>query len=322
MRSKKANVDSHATMPRIVGENGGMMMRLRAFFLSLILIGLVPASATPVILATLKPVHSLVAGVMAGAGTPELLIGGALSEHSYELKPSDARKLQAAALIFEIGPDMETYLSGALSSARAKVIVLEEMPGVQRQPARHGGLWGEDDDAHGPRDPHIWLDPQNAIAMTRAIAVALAAGDPAHAALYHANAAKRVTELMALDKEIAAALAPVRAEPYLVFHDAYHYFEARYGLKPAGAITVSPERPVGARRLAALRQAVLQGKAVCLFREPQFPPKLIETLDADTKIRVGVLDPLGAELEPGPGLYPALMRHLAQSLTQCLGKNR
>jgi len=315
-------VDSHATMARGDDENDSSMMRLCAFFLGLILIGLVPAGAAPAVLATLKPLHSLVAAVMAGAGTPELLIGGALSEHSYELKPSDARKIQAAALIFEIGPDMETYLSGALGSARGKVIILEEAAGVQRQAARHGGLWGEDEDAHGPRDPHIWLDLQNAIAMTRAIAEALARSDPAHASLYRANAAKRMSELAALDKEIAATLAPVRAEPYLVFHDAYHYFEARYGLKPAGAITVSPERPVGARRIAALRQAVLEGKAVCLFREPQFPPKLIETLDADTKIRVGVLDPLGAELEPGPALYPTLMRHLAQSLAGCLRKNR
>jgi zinc transport system substrate-binding protein len=315
-------VDSHATISRFSNQSGKVKMRLRIFFLSLILFGFSSATAAPMVLATLKPVHSLVAAVMMGAGTPELLIGGALSEHSYELKPSDARKIKAATLIFEIGPDMETYLSSALTSARAKVIVLEQAPGVMLQQARHGGLWGEDADSHGPSDPHIWLDPRNAIAMTRAIAEALARSDPAHAALYRANAVKRVAELTALDKEIAVTLAPVRAEPYLVFHDAYHYFEARYGLKPAGAITVSPERPVGARRLADLRAAVLQGKAVCLFREPQFSPKLIDTLDADTKMRVGVLDPLGADLEPGPALYPTLMRHLAQSLAGCLRKNR
>lgn len=300
-------------------------MRLRALILILLPLLLSPAAtAAPQVLATIKPVHSLVAGVMAGAGTPELLIGGALSEHSYEMKPSDARKLREATLIFEIGPDMETYLTGALASARGKVVVLEQVPGVRLQRAREGGLWAEDDHAHahGPTDPHIWLDPQNAIAMTRAIAEALAKADPAHAALYRANAAKRITELEALDREIAAKLAPVRNTPYLVFHDAYHYFEARYGLKPAGAITVSPERPVGARRLTELRAAVTQGKAVCLFREPQFPPKLIDTLDADTKARVGVLDPLGADLNPGPELYPILMRQLAQSLVGCLGKNR
>jgi ABC-type Zn2+ transport system, periplasmic component/surface adhesin len=283
---------------------------------------LIPANAAPAVLATIKPVHSLVAGVMAGVGTPDLLVGGALSEHSYALKPSDARKLQAAQLIFEVGPDLETYLGGAIASAGGKVIVLEKAPGVRLVAARHGGLWGEDSDAHGPSDPHIWLDPQNAIAMTRAIAEALSKADPAHAAQYRANGGRRIAELTALDQEMGTALAPVKDKSYLVFHDAYHYFEARYGLKPAGAVTVSPDRPVGARRLSALHEAVQSGKALCIFREPQFPPKLIDTLDADTKARIGVLDPLGADLDPGPALYPALMRRLAQSLKTCLAKNR
>jgi zinc transport system substrate-binding protein len=299
-------------------------MQITKFLLPLSLVVLTAAAAAePKVLATLKPVHSLVAGVMEGAGRPDLLIGGALSEHSYALKPSDARKVRDAALIFEIGPDMETYLSGALTTAGGRVVVLEQAPGVKRIAARQGGLWGDGDhdhDHHGGTDPHVWLDPQNAIAFTKAIADALARTDPAHAALYRANAARRIAMLQGLDRELAATLAPVKDRPYLVFHDAYHYFEARYGLKPAGAVTVAPDRPVGARRIAELRQTVASGRALCLFREPQFPPKLIETLDQDTKAHVGVLDPLGADLEPGPDLYPRLMRNLAQSLVGCLTK--
>jgi zinc transport system substrate-binding protein len=284
----------------------------------------VPAVAAPKVLVTIKPVHSLVAGVMAGVGQPDLLINGALSAHSYELKPSDARKLRAADIVFEIGPDMESYLATPLKTLGRKVVVLGQAPGVHRLPARHGGLWGEDEDehGHGPSDPHLWLDPQNAIAMTRAIADSLARLDPAHARAYRGNAARQVVMLQALDQELAGKLAPLKGRPYLVFHDAYHYFEARYGLASAGAVTVAPDRPVGARRVAELRQAVLQGRVICLFREPQFPPKLIATLDENTRARVGVLDPLGAELEPGPGLYPKLMRDLAQSLAGCLGRNR
>ncbi len=280
------------------------------------------AAAAPKVLVTIKPIHSLVAGVMEGQGTPDLLIGGALSEHSYELKPSGARKIGEAGLIFEVGPDMETYLNSALSRLGAKVVALEYAPGVKRIAARRGGLWGDEDHDHGPTDPHIWLDPQNAVAMTRQIAVSLAAADPAHAPAYRANAAKQIAALTALDRELAAKLAPLHGRPYLVFHDAYHYFEARYGLSSAGAVTVAPDRPVGARRIADLRQAVAAGRVICLFREPQFPPKLIETLDADTKARVGVLDPLGADLPPGPALYPRLLRDLAQSLASCLSKNR
>jgi zinc transport system substrate-binding protein len=287
---------------------------------------ILPASAAPQVLATLKPVHSLVAGVMQGVGTPELLIGGALSEHSYALKPSDARKIRSAALIFEIGPDMETYLSAALVESRGSVVALENAPGVRRYPARRGGLWGDGDHdedhghQHAPTDPHVWLDPANAIAFTRVIGERLAAADPRNAPTYRLNANRQIARLQKLDREIAATLAPVKDRPYLVFHDAYHYFEARYGLKPAGAVTVAPDRPVGARRISELHRQVASGKVVCLFREPQFPPKLIDALDADTKTKIGVLDPLGADLDPGPGLYDQLMRNLAQSLARCLTK--
>jgi len=300
-------------------------MKLRRQFSALVAIlvcAAAPAGAAPKVLATLKPIHSLTASVMQGVAEPELLIGGAISAHSYELKPSDARKISEAALVFEIGPDMETYLTGALSALGRRAVVLERAPGVRLQPARRGGLWGEDEHEQGPADPHIWLDPRNAIAMTHAIAAALVRQDPADASAYRRNEAATVTMLEGLDRELAAELAPVRERPYLVFHDAYHYFEARYGLHPAGAVTVSPEHPVGTRRVTELRDAVSRGRVVCLFREPQFPPKLIATLDEGTRARVGVLDPLGADLQPGPALYPRLMRNLAQSLTACLGKNR
>jgi zinc transport system substrate-binding protein len=292
----------------------------REFCLALaLLLWAVPATAAPQVLATIKPVHSLVAAVMAGVGAPELLIGGALSEHSYALKPSDARKIEGATAIFEIGPDLETYLTAPLAtlSDPGRVVALERAPGVHLLPARRGGLWGGDTD-EGPTDPHLWLDPRNAIAMTAAIAAKLVTIDPAHAGAYRANAARETAMLKALDKELAAALAPLRGRPYLVFHDAYHYFETRYGLSAAGAVTVAPDRPVGPRRIEALRGAILGGRVACMFREPQFAPKLIETLQEGASVRIGVLDPLGADLQPGAQLYPALLRGLARALTGCL----
>ena len=292
-----------------------------------LLLGAMPvgAAAAPDVLVTIKPVHSLVAAVMQGVGEPELLISGALSEHSYALKPSDARKIGRAALIFEIGPDLETYLTAPLAvfGAGGRVVALEQAPGARLLPARHGGFWEDaDEHGHGPSDPHLWLDPQNAIAMTAAIAAKLVQLDPAHTAAYRANGARQIAALKALDLELAAKLAPLRGRRYLVFHDAYHYFEARYGLTPAGAVTVAPDRPVGPRRIETLRAAILQGRVACIFREPQFSPKLIGALDEDTGVRIGVLDPLGADLKPGPALYPELLRALARALTECLGKNR
>ncbi len=283
------------------------------------------AKAAPVVLATIKPVHSLVAAVMAGAGTPELLIQGAQSEHSYALKPSDAEEIARATLIFEIGPDLETYLTRPLATlTRAQVVVLERAPGVHLLPARRGGLWEDGSDPDdGPTDPHIWLDPENAVAMTKKIAAALSTSDPGHGPLFATNRDRTVRALTEMERALGAQLTPLKGRRYLVFHDAYHYFENRFGLAAAGAVTVAPDRPVGPRRIENLRSAILAGRIECVFREPQFSPRLIDTLVEGTAARTGVLDPLGAELTPGPALYPELMRNLAASLRACLkDKNR
>jgi zinc transport system substrate-binding protein len=289
----------------------------RLFAASLfVILAALPAHAAPTVLATIKPVHALVAGVMGSA--PELLIQGAQSEHSYALKPSDAEKIGRAQIVFEIGPDLETYLARPLATlTKADVVVLERAPGVHLLPARHGGLF-EPDPADGPTDPHIWLDPENAIAMTKAVAAALVKADPGGRKLYEANAAHEIALLSALEKALAARLAPVRGRPYIVFHDAYQYFERRYGLASIGSVTVAPDRPVGPRRIETLRAAIQGGRAACVFREPQFPPRLVDTLVEGTKARTGVLDPLGADLAPGADLYPKLMRRLADALATCL----
>lgn len=299
-----------------------MRLRILAVFLFALTAAARAQAEAPAVLATIKPIHSLAAAVMEGVGEPQLLIGGAVSEHSYALKPSDARKIADAKAIFWVGPDLETYLTAPLASlaAGAKIVALEHAKGVRLLAARPGGLWNGPPAAatDGHINPHIWLDPRNAIAMTRAIAAALSAIDPSHAKRYAANAAAEIARLQALDARLARMLAPVRTRSYLVFHDAYPYFEARYGLDAVGAVTVEPDRPTGPRRIEALRNVSMTGRIRCIFREPQFSPALIETLAAGTKARIGVLDPLGADLAPGPDLYPALMTSLADSLMRCL----
>ena len=150
------------------------------------------------------------------------------------------------------------------------------------------------------------------------IAAELARRDPGRADTYRANAAAARAEYDALDGEIAATLAPVGDRPYVVFHDAYQYLEQRYGLFPIGSVTVAADRSPGAKRLARLRDEILGRGATCAFREPQFSPKILDSLAADTRIRIGVLDPVGAGVTVGPDGYPALMRNLAASLTGCL----
>ena len=177
-----------------------------------------------------------------------------------------------------------------------------------------------DDHGHGDQahNPHIWLDPKNAIVAVDQIAQALAKADPDHAGQYETNAAKLKQKLTALDAELTELTKPLHGQPYLVFHDAYPYFESRYGLNPVGAITVSPERQPGAKRIGQIRAKVRELGAVCIFAEPQFEPKLIGTIVDGTQSRSGVLDPLGASLEPGPDLYFTLMRNMAQALGDCL----
>lgn len=312
----------------------------------------------PSVIASVPPVHSLVAGVMEGVGRPHLLLGKGASPHGYALKPSDAKVLGRARLVVWVGPALERFLARPLATlARgAETLALIEAPGLRRLPVRRGGVWESHDhghahgrseahhegeerhegDAHheqeehheegeggpasrGAVDPHIWLDPRNAAAMVDAIAQALARADRAHAPRYRANAGRMKRELAALDEALAARLAPVRRKPHVVFHDAYQYFERRYGLNAVGAVTLDPQRPPGAKRLIALKARIRASGAACVFAEPQFEPRLLATVIEGTGARAGTLDPVGAALEPGPGLYAALMENLAGALVDCLG---
>ena len=289
-------------------------------------------AAAPKVVASIGPVHSLVASVMAGLGEPALVVSGKGSPHAYALKPSDVRTLHGADLVFWVGPDLETFLANTFErmAGRVRSVALSEAAGVNLLPNRAGGLWAErpgdggegshDADGHGRgrTDMHVWLDPLNAQAMVEAIVAALAETDAGGTVLYRANGARTRERLAALDREIAARLVPVAASPYLVWHDAYHYFERRYGLRPLGAVSADPERAPGARRVALLRRTVIGQGIRCLFTEPQFEPALARTITAGTTARVGVLDPLGAGLPAGPEAYFVMMRALADSLVACL----
>lgn len=310
------------------------------------------------VVASIQPVHSLVAGVMEGVGTPYLLVPGGASPHSFALRPSAAKRIEQARAIFWIGPSLETFLERPLNALaqKAAVVALVEIDGVTRLPVREGGPWeahehhgaasedhgeahadeadhhrepqahrdethaGEhgDEHQHGDWNPHVWLDPQNAVVFVDAIARTLARADPANGNTYARNAKRLTDRLQALDAALRRTLAPVRDKPYIVFHDAYQYFETRYGLHPAGSITVSPALSPGARRLVAIRDRIRSEQALCVFAEPQFEPKLVRTAVQGTGARTATLDPLGARLEAGPDAYFQLMRNLASDLTGCL----
>lgn len=279
--------------------------------------------------ASIKPIHSLLSGVMAGVGAPALLVKGYASPHSYALKPSDAALLEQARILFWVGPALERFLVRPLQTLAgdAHLVELLGTDGLTRFAVREGGLWDEhehaepaDATASGPTvDGHIWLDPLNAKAIVRRMALELTAVDPDHAPRYAENAEALGRRLDALDTELAAMLAPIAARPFVVFHDAYQYFEARYGLAGAGSITLDPDQPPGAERLAAIQARLAGAGTACVFHEPQFPTALVETVTRGTAARVGELDPEGAMLVDGPELYFSLLRNIAAALMGCLG---
>ena len=193
--------------------------------------------------------------------------------------------------------------------------------------AEHSGDDGHDHEGHdhdehehGGTDMHVWLDPSNARAMAATIAKSLGEADPANKAAYEANLAALDSEIDALDAEIAAQLKPVLEKPFIVFHDAYQYFENRYGVRVAGSVTVSPESMPGAERLSTIHAKIEELGAACVFAEPQFEPKLIGVVTEGTQAKSGVLDPEGGSLEAGPALYGQLMRNLATSMSGCLSQ--
>ena len=276
---------------------------------------------------------------MAGTGEPELIIEGASSPHTHSMRPSDARAVARADVVFLVHElfeaslhlSVETLVEGAL------VIELAEADGLVLKPVRSGGNFEEDKDhvGHGEHshdedghhshdadlmgvDLHVWTDPGNAAAMGRQIARVLAGADPENADAYLANSRELTARLDDLSDEIQAAVTTAQGKPFVVFHDAFRYFEDRFGLTAVGSIVVNPSQPPGVRRIRELRQRVSDLMVVCAFREPQFDERIVETVVEGSSIRMGTVDPLGVGIEEGPELYFSLIRNMSADIGGCL----
>ncbi|MEX2449483.1 MAG: zinc ABC transporter substrate-binding protein [Rhodospirillales bacterium] len=307
-----------------------------AVLLSAVLWTPAPASAeAPTVVASIKPLHSLIVGVMTGIGSPSVLIAGGASPHAYSLRPSEARLLSRADLIFWVGDSMETFLQKPLHSLGRKAIVvkLSGTPGIRLLKSREGGPWdahvddeapghGHDktqtEQAHGVYDMHIWLGRDNAKAIVRTAVTALSKKDPPNAARYRKNGQGVIARIDSTFRAIDTQLAPVRSTPYFVFHDAYQYFERDHRLNAAGSISTHEARKPGAKRLSEIRAKLLSHGIRCVFAEPQFEPALVKTIIGGTPAKSGVLDPLGAKLAAGPDMYFLLLNGLAKNLKDCL----
>ena len=288
------------------------------------------AEAEPKVVTSIKPLHSLISYVMDGVGSPNLLVDGGSSPHTFQLKPSHATMLQEADVVFWIGEDLESFLETPLDSiaANARKITLMDSDQIELLKFREKNIFeehadghdeheGHDDHGHhhGEFDIHFWLDPEIAKSIVKIASLELSEVDPANQATYQTNASNAVSEL---DKLINDTRTKINSDAkYIVFHDAYQYFEQRFGIEVIGALTVNPEVLPGAKQLAEIREVIEHEKVNCLFSEPQFNPSIANTIAQDTGIKAAVLDPLGAELEPGKELYFQLINDMASSFESC-----
>jgi zinc transport system substrate-binding protein len=311
-----------------------------------------PANAEIKVVTSIKPIHSLASYLMDGVAKPDLIVDGYASPHGFALKPSHAKMLQNADLIFWVGEDLENFLEKPLKSVakKAEKIELMEIKGLTKLKFRERNIFeghddhghkeddhddhakkeddhddhghddehkedGHDDHGHGEYDPHIWLDPMNAKVILSEMAEHLIENDQKNEAKYKANLKKAHKDIDKLTKKVKSELN--KDFKSIVFHDAYQYFEKRFGINILGAFTVNTDVMPGAEQLAEIREIIEHDKVSCVFSEPQFNPDIIKAVAKDTNVATGVIDPLGATLNPGKDLYFDLIGNMSKSFKGC-----
>ena len=303
------------------------------------------ANAEIKVVTSIKPIHSLASYLMDGIGKPGLIVDGYASPHSFSMKPSHAKMLQNADIVFWVGEGMENFLKKPLSSIakKAKKIELIEVKGLNILKFRERNIFEEhnhddhakkeddhddhdhddhakkkddhDGHAHGDYDSHIWLDPMNAKVILNKMAEHLIENDTENTSKYKNNLKKALKEIDTLTIQVMTELN--KSLPSIVFHDAYQYFEQRFNVNILGAFTVNPDVMSGAEQLAKIREIIEHENVACVFSEPQFNPDIINAVAKDMKIKTGVLDPLGATLDPGKNLYFDLIKNMSLSFKDC-----
>ena len=320
------------------------------------------------VVASIKPIHSLASYLMDGIAKPDLIVDGYASPHGFAMKPSHAKMLQNADLIFWVGEDLESFLEKPLNSIakKAEKIELMDIKGLNVLEFRERNIFDDHDDhdhdshakkkkddhddheghskkkkddhddhdghakkkkdehddhddheghAHGEYDPHIWLDPINAKVILKEMTEHLIENDSKNASTYKSNLDKALKDIDKLTMDVMTELNQSVAS--IVFHDAYQYFEERFNVNILGAFTVNTDVMPGAEQLAEIREIIEHDKVSCVFSEPQFNPDIIKAVAKDMNIKTGVIDPLGATLDPGKDLYFDLINNMSSSFKGC-----
>lgn len=278
------------------------------------------AESPPRVIASIPPIHSLVASVMEGVGEPGLILNGSASPHHFSLKPSGVRQLHHADLVVWIGPAMESFLTRALRTRQSAkdTLTISTDTSVSLLPLRKAS----DHTQRGQKeawDPHLWLDPDNAIVIINDVADKLVYLDPANAQKYLSNAETVKTRIRRVAATVKERLSVMELKPFIVQHDAYQYFESHFGLSSTAALTANEHISASAASVARTIETIESNNIRCVFREPQLAAGVLDGIATATGITVVKIDPLGSELVPGPGLYSELLEALSASMLDCMG---
>lgn len=328
---------------------------IRALLLGVVLSGFLQdslAAQTMRVVASIPPLHGLVAKIMHGVAIPELLLKAEMSPHTFYPTPSDMEKISNADVLFWIGPGLEVGLNGLLSSREAKnAYAVIKAPGLHILSLRADADFEAHDHAHDhshahhchdhahdhahhqdendqgslihghsvlTEDPHIWLDPHNAKAILLFVFNTLVEKDPAHQSLYRKNYERALQDIDALKEDIEKDVQQIKALPFIVFHDGYQYFEKAFALNGVGSFVLEVEAQVSLKRVRMLEEKIRVKEARCIFSEPQFSKEMLKRIAEKNKISIGVLDYMGVNISPGPDAYEQMMRKLAQNYKECL----
>lgn len=276
------------------------------------------------VVTTIKPIHSLVAGVMDGLGSPSLIVDGSNSPHNFSLKPSHAKMIEDAEIIFWVGEDLETFMIKPLESIanNATKVSFMDLDSIIKLKFKEENILeveGYDDDhdkhADGEFDAHIWLDPKNAIEIVNEIAKTLSLKDPNNKNVYYSNAEKLNHSLNELIEKINLSIN--KDARFIVFHDAYQYFEKRFDVSSAGALILNEEALPSAKKVSEIHKIIKKQNINCIISEPQFNPNIIKSIAQDSSILTRSFDPLGSSFDTNKNLYFEMILSLSNSLKDC-----
>ena len=313
------------------------------------------ASETKGVVTTIQPINSLVSAVIGNTGKTISLIPAEISPHEYKLKPSDTKKLQNANIIFFVSDHLESSVTKVFENLpkNIKIINLMEDAGIKHLAIRDNEVWERHDHHHGhgdhddhdkhakkhddhdhdkhakkhddhddhekEDDVHIWLSPDNAVKIIKKINKELSLYFPENAETYDKNANQMIKEINQLKVELKKELSGIKDKPYIVFHDAYQYFETSFGLNAAGSVALEGDIASSPKQISIIKDKIVKLKASCVFQEPQFDSKLVKIVVEGTNAQIGTLDPLGVNIKSGENFYLQLLKNMAKSLKDCLG---